>query len=107
MRKEWRFSQDIFSPAQDILAAFGWGEQDTHEKHSGNAGAKVRGRFGAAILYVHMITLPRQARDRHGNTPRKRLDLIRKRATMFPGRHHPRTLRGAREIPLKGPALFR
>ena len=29
---------DIHSPAQDILAAFGWGEQTTHAKHSGSAG---------------------------------------------------------------------
>ncbi len=59
---------DIFSPAQDILAAFGWGEQDTHEKHSGNAGiihvqcAELE-RFLSKVLHFLGVTVLGQ---RHG-----------------------------------------
>lgn len=59
---------DIFSPAQDILAAFGWEEQDTHEKHSGNAGiihvqcAELE-RFLSKVLHFLGVTVLGQ---RHG-----------------------------------------
>lgn len=53
---------DIYSPAQDILAAFGWDEQDTHEKHSGNAGiihvqcAELE-RFLSKVLHFLGVTI--------------------------------------------------
>lgn len=53
---------DIYSPAQDIMNAFGWGEQETHQKASGNAGiVHVRcaelERFFSKVLSFLSVTV--------------------------------------------------